>query len=156
MAHEKAFEIVMPGGSDFLAMGVVFVAAFVTSFLWWGPLFGKKWAGLVGLRFDPDNRPPMGKPMLLQAIGTVFLTYVFWNVLHVFVVTHDADGLVRGDLSIVNALTGAFFTWLGFFVIVQLGQVAWENRPWALFFINAGGWLVQLAVMALLFALMPT
>lgn len=143
----------MPEGSDYLAMGVAFLAYFILSFLWWGPLFGKKWAALMGQ--DPDSQPSMAMPMVLQAVGTIFLVYVLWTVMEAFAVTHDeAGGLMRGDLQLMDALIGAFFTWLGFFVPVQLGRIAWERAGWALFGINAGGHLVVLMAASAAFALM--
>jgi hypothetical protein len=33
---------------------------------------------------------------------------------------------------------GALFTWLGFYVPLQLNKVSWEGRPWKLFWLNAG------------------
>ncbi len=71
-----------------------------------------------------------------------------------FAVTHDGAEVVMGKLAVGDALIGAFFTWLGFFVPVQLGRVAWEKAPWALFAINAGGHLVALALMSTVFAMM--
>lgn len=146
-------DVVIPEGMDYAAMGVAFVAAFVLSFLWWGPLFGKTWNRLMG--FD-NVRQPMGKSLVLQAVGTVFLSYVLWHVMEAFAVTHKTDGtgLLRGELDVGMALMGAFFTWLGFYVPVQLGRVAWEKASWALFGINAGGHLLILAAMGVVFALM--
>lgn len=147
-------DVIVPEGSDFLAMGVAFLAYFFLSFLWWGPLFGKKWGQLMGMPMDPDNRPSMAMPMVLQALGTVLLSYVLWSVMEAFTVTHSEGGVMRGDLSVADGLIGAFFTWLGFFVPVQLGRVAWEKASWALFGINAGGHLAGLAAMGVVFALM--
>lgn len=153
MSHESAMDVVMPEGSDYLAMGVAFLAYFILSFVWWGPLFGKKWAGLMGM--DPNEKPKMGIPILLQAVGTVLLVYVLWNVMQAFAVTHDdSGGVMRGDVDVVMALTGAFFTWLGFFLPVQLGRIAWEKASWTLFGINAGGHLVVLMAASAVFALM--
>jgi hypothetical protein len=152
MSHEFAVDVVTPGGSDFLAMAIAFVVYFLASFLWWGPLFGKKWAALMGM--DMNEKPSMTMPMILQVIGSLLLTYVLWHVMMAFSVTHGTDGLMRGDLSMANGLIGAFFTWLGFFVPVQLGRISWEKATWPLFGINAGGHLVGLLLMGLVFALM--
>jgi hypothetical protein len=153
MSHETAMDVVMPEGSDYLAMGVAFLAYFILSFLWWGPLFGKKWAVLMGQ--DPDDQPSMAVPMVLQAIGTLLLVYEVWNVMEAFAVTHDdSGGVMRGELGLMDAMIGAIFTWLGFFVPHQLGRVAWERAPWALFAINVGGNLVSLLAISAVFALM--
>lgn len=152
MSHLRALDVITPAPADFVAMGAAFVAYFVASFLWWGPLFGKKWAQHMGLRMD--GRPPMALPMALQALGTLLLTYVLWHVMQAFVVTHEGGLVARGELDLVSALTGAFFVWLGFFVPVQLGRVAWEKASWGLFAINAFGHLVAIAVASVALALL--
>jgi hypothetical protein len=150
---DNVMDIVMPAGSDYIAIGVAFVAYFVLSFLWWGPLFGKKWSALMG--FDMNDRPSMVMPLLLQALGTALTAYVFWNVFNAFASTTNASGeLVMGELGIGNALLGALFTWLGFYVPVQLGRIAWERASWSLFGINAGGHLVMLCALSVVYALM--
>lgn len=144
----------MPKGMDYAAMGVAFLVYFILSFLWWGPLFGKKWGKEMGMEMDPDNRPPMTVPLILQAVGTLLLSYVLWHVMNAFVVTHDADGVVRGTLGVGTALVGAFFTWLGFYVPAQLGKISWEKGTWTLAAINGGGHLIGLMAMGVVFALM--
>jgi hypothetical protein len=154
MSHEQVADILMPEGMDYAAMGVAFLVYFVLSFLWWGPLFGKKWAKEMGMEMDPDNRPPMTVPLILQAVGTLLLTYVLWHVAMAFAATHDANGLAMGELSIAHAFVGALMVWLGFYVPVQLGKISWEKGTWTLAAINAGGHLVGLIAMMLVFALM--
>lgn len=145
-------DILTPDGGDYLAMAVAFVAYFLVSFLWWGPLFGKKWAGEMGM--DMNERPSMVVPLILQAVGTLLLAYMFWHVMHAFTVGHTGSELTRMDIDWASGLMGAVFTWLGFFVPVQLGRVAWEKASWTLFGINAAGHLVGLVVMAVVFILL--
>ena len=146
-------DVSAPAGMDFVEIGVAFAVYFVLSFVWWGPLFGKKWNVLMG--FPADDRQPMLKSLLLQAVGTFFLAYMLFHVLEAMVSTHDdAGGMMRGDLTITNGLLGGLFIWLGFFFPVQLGRVAWEKAPWSLYFINAGGHLLCLMAMGLTFALL--
>lgn len=154
MSHEQVADVVLPEGMDYATMGVAFLVYFVLSFLWWGPLFGKKWGVLMGQ--DPDERPSMAMPLVLQAVGTLLLSYVLWHTAMAFATTHEADGsgLVMGDLTVAHAIVGAFMVWAGFYVPVQLGRVAWEKASWTLFGINAGGHLVGLLAMMLVFALM--
>lgn len=154
---EQAMDAIMPGGMDYAAMGVAFVVAFVLSFLWWGPLFGRRWGREMGMEMDPDNRPPMGKPLLLQALGTALLAYVLWHVMMAFAVIAEGDGtdgLRMGDLALADALIGSLFTWAGFYVPQQLGRVAWEKASWTLWAINSFGNLILLAAMGAVFALM--
>lgn len=152
---DQVMDVLKPEGMDFAAMGVAFVVAFVLSFLWWGPLFGRRWGKEMGMTMDPDNRPPMGKPLALQALGTALLAYIFWHVVHAFAYTTDASGaLAMGKIQILDVVIGATLTWLGFYVPQQLGRVAWEKASWTLWAINSFGNLLILIAMGIVFALM--
>ncbi len=149
----SVMDIVTPDGTGWIEIAVGFVAYFLVSFLWWGPIFGKQWAKQMGMDMgDGEGFKDMAKPMMIQVVASFLVAYVFWNVTHAFTVDLDTDMLTNPTIG--YALMGAFFTWLGFFVPVQLGRVAWEKATWTLFGINAGGQLVGLAVMALIFAIL--
>jgi len=47
--------------------------------------------------------------------------------------------------SVMNA---AIFTWLGFYLPVDIGAVTWEKKSWKLFWINTGYHLAMLLVVA--------
>jgi hypothetical protein len=49
-------------------------------------------------------------------------------------------------------MMAAIFTWLGFFVPVDINTVAWEMKSWKLFFINTGYHLLSLIVVAMILA----
>ncbi len=151
MGHQQVMDVVTPDGSGFLAIGVGFVAYFLVSFLWWGPLMGKKWALEMGMEMEGSGG--MAKSMVLQVVASALTVYMLWMIMTAFSVTHLADGsgLVMGELAILDALTGAFFLWLGFFVPMQLGRVAWEKASWTLFGINTIGQLVALAIASVVF-----
>lgn len=144
----------MMDGGAWLSVGVAAVAYFFLSFLWWGPIFGKKWAALHGKSMD--EAPSMGVPLILQAVSTFLIAYVFWNVQAAFFVTHlsDGSGLEVGAWGMGSAIFGAVMTWLGFFVPVKLGAVAWEHSNWKIFGIDAAGHLIGLIAMAVSFALL--
>lgn len=119
------------------AMAAAFVVAFVFGFLWYGPLFGKTWAGYVGIDFSKKPSPEqMRKSMILQVLGLSCMIYVLSMSIPVWRPSSwgvaDADGP-----DYIYAFFGAFFTWLGFKLPVQFGKVAWEGRPWKLLLINA-------------------
>jgi hypothetical protein len=50
-------------------------------------------------------------------------------------------------------LQSAIFTWLGFFLPVDLSRVAWEKGSWKLFAINTGYHLMTLLVAATILTL---
>ena len=146
-------DIIRTDGTAWIEIAVAFVAYYLVSFLWWGPLFGRMWGRQVGM--DMTERPDgktMGIALLLQAVGTFLLAYVLWHVMVAFTV--DLDTGMMTNPTVAAAMQGVFFTWLGFFVPVQLGRVAWEKSSWTLFGINAGGHLVGLVAMGLAFSLL--
>ena len=128
---------------NIVAVLVAVVANFILGFIWYTPLFGKAWAKELG--FDLTVKPPAGalaKGMIFMVIGNFLMAYVFAH-------NNAAWGFVpemkeASPVSII--LNSAFFTWLGFYVPVDLNRVAWERGSWKLFAINAGYHLAMLLV----------
>lgn len=149
----QVFEVIGLDSTAWIEIGAAFFAYFVLSFLWWGPLFGKAWARQMGQ--EPDMAPTareMAVPLALQVVASFLVVFVLWHVMMAFSVDLDTDDMANPGMG--SALQGAFFTWLGFFVPVQLGRVAWEKASWTLFGINAGGQLVALLGAGAVFALL--
>lgn len=144
------------GDLDWLTILLAIVANIVIGFLWYSPMAptGKAW--MRGNKIDPNVKPggaAMAKGMVLMVVGAFLLMFVFQ---HNVIANRDAFDLdVAGegyDLSYGQGATGAFFTWLGFFVPVVWAAQAWENKPWSLFFVSAGYHFVALMIAGLLFA----
>ncbi|HLE96698.1 MAG TPA: DUF1761 domain-containing protein [Candidatus Thermoplasmatota archaeon] len=146
------------GDLNWLAIGLSFLAMLVLGFVWYAPWFptGKIWLRHMGL--DPSNMPkaPAGQmavSLVLMALGSFFMMFVFahTNMVYEDAFRNTATGGTAGfELRLGDTLTGAFFTWLGFIVPLNLNAVAFENKPWSLFFVNAGFYLVGLLVAATL------
>ena len=146
------------GDLSWLAIGLSFLAMLVLGFVWYAPWFptGKIWLRHMGL--DPSNMPkaPAGQmavSLVLMALGSFFMMFVFahTNMVYEDAFRNTATGGTAGfELRLGDTLTGAFFTWLGFIVPLNLNAVAFENKPWSLFFVNAGFYLVGLLVAATL------
>ncbi|MGK4455897.1 DUF1761 domain-containing protein, partial [Klebsiella pneumoniae] len=77
------------------------------------------------------------KPVLLSLIGSVLLTYV----LSFIVEFHNSFFQTNGY---VTSLSMVAIVWLGLIVPPYLNFTGWEGRPWKLFAINTGYWLVYL------------
>jgi hypothetical protein len=123
------------------------VISVVLGFIWYGPLFGKKWMELSGIKM-PDQKPSasvMVKPIILSLIGAFFLNYA----LSVSIAFHNAYYVTAG---IPTALAFAFLLWLGFIIPPYLNLSGWEGKPWTLFFINTCYWLVYLLISAAIIA----
>lgn len=138
-------------GINYTAIIVSTVVTFILSFLWFGPLFGKAWAREQG--FDPSFRPPaseFAKGIISALVGSFLMSYVFAHNNAAWSFVPGMDVMSPGAI-IANA---AIFTWLGFFVPVDLGVVTWERKSWKLFFINTGGHLLNLIAAATVLTLM--
>ena len=132
---------------NWMAILVAVVANFVLGFIWYTPLFGKAWAKENG--FDTSVKPASGelaKGMIFMVIGNFLMAYVFAHSIMAWSYVPGA-----GEMSVTsNVLSSAIFTWLGFYVPVDLGAVAWERKSWKLFAINTGYHLTMLVVAAVI------
>lgn len=135
---------------NYLAVIVAAIAAMGLGFLWHGPLFGKQWTALMG--WTPESmeaakaKGGMGKTYAIQAIGALLMAFVLSHSL-VFASTYlQSSGISAG-------LQAGFWNWLGFIAPVTIGVVLWEGKPWKLWFIQAGYYLVSLLVMGVILAL---
>ena len=136
---------------NWIAVLAAVVASFVFGWLWYGPLFGKKWAALN--KFPTDMKPDpkvMMRGMALMIVGTFLTAYTMvyfsdiWRP-SVWGGGPDSAGYVYGFLT-------GFWVWLGFYVPMLFGGVAWEGKPWALFWLNAAHAFLSLQIIAMIIA----
>lgn len=120
--------------ASFLALGVSVVASFIFGFLWYGPVFGKTWAGLMGFKMDESCKKPPVSALLLTLLG-VFLTTV-------------AMAYIIDILKPCCNFGMALLIWLGFYVPVMFSGIVWERKPWALFALNGAYYLLNLELIA--------
>ena len=130
---------------NFVAVLAAVVANFFLGFIWYTPLFGKVWGRENG--FDMSVKPTggqMAKGMIFMVIGNFFLAYVFAHNIAAWEFVPGMD-VMPNVAKVANA---AIFTWLGFYLPVDLSAVAWENKSWKLFGINTGYHFLMLVVAA--------
>jgi hypothetical protein len=129
------------------AVLVAVVVNFFLGFIWYTPLFGKVWGREMG--YDPNMKPDgkvMAKGMIFMVIGNFFFA---WVLAHNIAAWRFVPGAAEmGPAG--NAMSAAFFTWLGFYFPGHLGATVWEQKSWKLFAINAGYNLVSLLVVAII------
>ena len=142
---------------NWIALGIGMLVNIVLGFLWYAPKMptGRIW--MRDMKFPADMKPTgkqMAVSVTLMAIGTFLLMFV---LMHVFVAFRDAytlDDASITEIRMADGLMGGFFTWLGFFLPVNLSSVAWEAKPWSLFFVNTTYYLVTLLIVGAIFASM--
>jgi hypothetical protein len=137
---------------NWLAILVSVILMFFFGGLWYGPLFGRAWGTAMGI--DMSKKPcakDMIRPMALQIIGCVLVAYVITFGLNVWRPSSWNIDQVEAP-AYVYGLSTAFWTWLGFYVPLQLSKVGWEMRPWKVFFINAGHDFGNLLIVSMIIA----
>lgn len=117
-------------------------------FAWYGPLFGKSWLALAGITPDKiaaakaKNMQPLYG---LALVGSLVMSYVLAHAL-VFSSAYMSVSGVSAGLQV------GFWNWLGFIAPVTLSSVLWEGKPWKLWLLNNGYYLVSLLLMGVILA----
>ncbi len=122
-----------------LVGGVVF---WVLGAAWYSPaLFAKPWMAILGLEKTEGRKPGLLLAMTASLICDVVMSFMLAHL-----------------IMWANASTfgwGAFIgviAWIGFIAAPTLPQGMYERRPFKLFAINSGYWLVGLVVVGGLLA----
>ena len=135
---------------NYLAILACGIANMAIGFLWYGPLFGKPWADMMGFKFNtPEDQKAMQKKAMpgyaASFIGALVTAYVLSHAITFASAYLNVAGYTAG-------LTAGFWNWLGFIAPITIGIVFWDGKPWKLWFINSGYWLVSLLVMGVILA----
>lgn len=128
---------------NFWAVLVVGIVSMIIGFLWYGPVFGKKWMSMMGYTQEHINEAKakggMGKSYIIAFIGALITAYVLAHIIAMAQMAGVSSGVSGG-------LQGGFWAWLGFVATVGLGGVLWEGRKWNLYTFNMAYQLVNLLV----------
>jgi Protein of unknown function (DUF1761) len=136
---------------NMVAVLVAVVANFFLGFIWYSPLFGKIWAKEMG--FDPNVKPAAGefvKGMIFIVIGNFFMAYVF---AHNMMAWSFVPGMKEMP-AFSTIMSSTVFTWLGFYLPMDLGIVAWERKSWKLFGINTSYHFLMLLIASVILTFM--
>ena len=124
-------------------LGVLLAALvpFLTGFLWYGPLFGKKWMGLVGMTEEQAKQSNMA-----LTFGVSFvLQFMAAAVLDMFIGPERPVGFA----VLVSFTVGLFWVATAFGV-----TYLFEQKPFALWGVNAGYHIVTYTLMGLVLGLL--
>jgi Protein of unknown function (DUF1761) len=136
---------------NYVAVLVAVVANFILGFIWYTPLFGKAWGKEMG--FDTNFKPASGeiaRGMIIMVIGNFLMAYVLAH-------NNAAWSYVPGMKEMspaVSIMNASVFTWLGFYLPVDIGTVTWERKSWKLFGINTGYHFMMLLVASVILKVM--
>ncbi|HVU75423.1 MAG TPA: DUF1761 domain-containing protein [Candidatus Paceibacterota bacterium] len=118
--------------------------------LWYGPLFGKQWASLMGLKIPEKigdkERNAMMRSYALMALGSLVMSFVLAHAV-IFAESYlgMSGAVAGGEIGLLN--------WLGFVTPITLSTVLWEGKPWKLWFINVGYYFVGMLVVGVLLSI---
>jgi hypothetical protein len=117
----------------------ILVSALIQWFLgaaWYSPaLFAKPWMAMVFVRADSKKTNSMVMGMIASFVGSLVTSFMLAHV----VIWAGAATFYLG------ALIG-FILWLGFIAAPLAASYIYEGRPFKLFAINTGYWLVGLMI----------
>ncbi|MEZ5694078.1 MAG: DUF1761 domain-containing protein [Altererythrobacter sp.] len=130
---------------NWLAIVVAALAGFVIGGVWYGPVMGKKWVGAVGLDVEQIKQGSMG---LIYGGAFAFSLLASWTLAHTF-------ATYAQDLSIPVKVMTASGVALGFIVPAIGTNYLFSQKGKALFFIDAGYWLLFYTAMGLVHAYLP-
>jgi hypothetical protein len=124
---------------NFLAVLVAAIVNYVFATIWYALIFGKIWQKLTGIT---DMKPaPMN--IILVLIGSFVLSFILYHS----IVFGNAYFKISG---VTGGLMGGFFGWFGYIAPVTLATKLWEKKPWGLWFLDNGFWLISLLIMGII------
>ena len=121
---------------NYLAVVVAAIASYIIATVWYAVLFGKAWQKLTGA----TDMKPSPLNIILSFVGSLIMSYVLYHSIafgNYYVQMSGAGG----------GLMGGFFSWIGFIAPVTLMTKLYEKKPWGLWLLDNGFWLISLLVM---------
>jgi hypothetical protein len=109
---------------------VTAVLQFVLGAIWYSFLFAKPWNAIITVREDGKNKA-MITGMISSLIGDLLVSFAMMHVI-----------LWSGAATIAWGMIVGFICWLGLIAAPMFPQGIYEGRPFKLFAINAGYWLI--------------
>jgi hypothetical protein len=113
----------------------VLVAAaiqWLLGWLWYGVIFKKSWAKLLGFS-GPGKPGSTTLAMIASFVASLILCFVLANII-----------MMAGTAAFMGGLALATTCWLGFMAPPMFAQHIFERRPVNLFAINAAYWIVAM------------
>lgn len=110
---------------NYLAILVAGVVNMVIGFLWYGPLFGKKWSALTGVTEEQMKSINPGPLYAQSFVATLVAYYVLAR-------------FIAQTTTLTEGIEVACLVWLGFVTTVQFTASLFSTRPQTLYFLDTG------------------
>ncbi len=116
-------------------------------FVWFALLFKKPWAQEMNYSGEKPTMAQMMKSFGIFLLGSFFTSLIFAYIMKISEFIAAFKVLPVG----YEAMSVAFFIWLGFYLPQSMGRVSWEFKSWRLVLINGSYDLIRLVMMAMIF-----
>ena len=137
--------MVMISFINWWAVLVAALANMALGFYWYSPAgFGTTWQKLIGIT-EKQIKDAKKKGMCMTMTRNILVMFISASIM-AFITANFAK--YTGATDLISGLQLGFHIWLGYIATVMIGTVIWEGKPFKLYAINAGYWLVSLLVMA--------
>lgn len=131
---------------NFLAVVAAMASSMVVGSIWYArSVFGNTWMKLAKIDMKKDNGS-VAKPIIITAVVSLITAYVLAHVTYLSN-QHFQNSFLQ------DALTTAFWMWLGFTAARIITHDAFENRPTKLTAITLGNELATIMLMGLVIGL---
>ncbi|MBI4976854.1 MAG: DUF1761 domain-containing protein [Spirochaetes bacterium] len=128
---------------NYPAILVAAVINFIIAFVWYTPLFGKKWAALVGADM---SKKPSAASMAGSMIGMFVSTFIMTVGLAFFIkIAPWQCGPLQA--AVIGLQISIFFIWT-----TESGKIFFQGKP-ALYFIDAGYQTIGIVISAIILGL---
>lgn len=132
---------------NYLAVVLAMVSSMVVGSIWYAmPVFGKQWSKLAKIDLTKD-RGSVFQPIAITMVVSLLTAYVIAYVAYL-------ANQFFGNSFLQDALTTAFWLWLGLTAARFITHDAFEGRPGKLTAINLGNELVTILLMGLIIGLL--
>jgi len=130
---------------NYWAVLVAAVFSMLVGAFWYSPtLFQKQWmkySGITQQTIDKAKKSGMFKLYFYAFIAIFVMAYVT-----AFFVDYS------GASNFLDGIQIGFLVWIGYIATTMINTVLWDNKPWQLYFINAGHYLVVAIIMGIILA----
>jgi hypothetical protein len=130
---------------NWITIVVAAVMGFVVGGIWYGPIMGKRWMGAVGLTEDDIKE---GNMAAIYGGAFAFSLLASWTLAHTF-------ASYNYDLSAIAKIMTALGVAVGFIIPALGTNYLFSQKGKALFFIDAGYWLLFYTAMGTVHAFLP-
>lgn len=126
--------MIHPHSLNYVAILVSGIMLWILGAIWYSPaLFAKPWIEILGIKKGEGKPSGLMLGMVASFIGDLVLSFILAHLLFWANATGFKNGCVLGVL-----------VWIGFIASPNLPQGIYERRPFKLFSINSGYWLLGL------------